>query len=134
MWPTRKSSWIWKKFEHFTILFCGSDYTKLKKSCCFLRLLDCISLWTERACYVEMVHCTLRGDTAGHTELSQWMCARFQHLELRKLTEMDYVTALSTAKSSFQHIPRKLLRPALEVFLQRTLNYLSPGVVIGVGR
>lgn len=88
--------------------------------------------WVERISIVEIVHCILRGDEEKKASLASWMAQKFQHLECKGLTHIDYVAALKWAKSSFTNIPRKIMRPSLVVYLARTLDYLMPGVVIGV--
>ena len=81
---------------------------------------------------MNLTHLALRGDMKGQGELAESMRARFTSCSVYNLENMSYVDALKTAKAKLQHIPRKSMTPALSSYLDRYINYLSPGVVIGV--
>lgn len=89
-------------------------------------------VWGERVALVELLHCTVRYDAKGQEEIAEWLCANFPHLEHLNLHSISYLVALKTAKAHFQNIPRKLMRPSLVKFMAKYLDYLSPGVVLGV--
>ena len=81
---------------------------------------------------VELVHCTLRKDEESRSETIEWMHRRFPSTMSMNLQSLDYLTALRNAKSVFANIPRKIMRASLTIFLAKFLNYLTPGVVLGV--
>ena len=98
-----------------------------------LRLVQNIGQWVLRVDYACLTHCALRGDRDGQQKLAAEMKGMFPDIADSNLEAMGYLDCLKIAKSHFANIPRKGMRPSLAGFLDRMLNYLSPGVVIGVG-
>ena len=97
-----------------------------------LRLLDAISSWVERSIWVDLTHATLRADVDAQAELCEWTLQHFPHMDEHRMQNVTYVDALKKSKDAFHCLPRKYMRPSLTSYLQRMLNYLSPGVVLGV--
>ena len=83
--------------------------------------------------WVDLTHAALRDDRDGQMQLADSMQQKYPHLEQRNLQSMSFIDALKIAKANFHSIPKKSMRPSLVAYMERTLNYLSPGVVVGVG-
>lgn len=98
---------------------------------CF-RIVASIVTWAERISWVELMHCALRDDQDAQKKMATWMCDHFPMLKQSELAFMSFPDVLKRNKDYFNHIPRKLMSPSLVAFLEKMLNYLSAGVVLGV--
>ncbi len=96
------------------------------------RLVGLIEGWTEKALWIDLVHIALRGDSKQQEVLANSMAEKFSHLEASDLATITYVDALRRCKGFFLNVAHKTMSPQLVNFLDRTLNYLTPGVVLGI--
>ena len=94
--------------------------------------MNLIEGWTEKALWIDLVHVTLRGDVKQQIALADSMAGKFTHLEAADLANITYADALRRCKGFFLNVPRKTMSPQLLNFLDRNLNYLTPGVVLGI--
>ena len=98
----------------------------------FGRFIEALLWWCDRIAWVELVHITLRGDQASQSQHAAWMSQCFENYSQSELASMSYPSALRICKEYFAHLPRKLMKPSLSAYLNRMLNYLTEGVVLGV--
>lgn len=97
------------------------------------RILDHILVWAEKIEWVDLVHITLRGDYKAQQEQAARMKEVFPHLSAMNLEQIDFQTALKQAKTCFFYLSKQAMNKALQSYLDLKLNYLSPGIVVGVG-
>ena len=97
------------------------------------RIVDLILVWVGKIDWVELVHIILRGDHKAQKEHAARMKEVFPHLSLMNLEQVDFQTALKQAKTCFFYLSKQAMNKALQSFLDLKLNYLSPGIVVGVG-
>lgn len=88
--------------------------------------------WVERIEWVNLVHISLKGNEEQQQRQAERMSSWFDHLEYDRVAKIAFPEAVRHAKSFFTNVPKKTMRPSLVSFMERTLNYLSAGVVLGV--
>lgn len=96
------------------------------------RHVDLIQTWVERAYWIDLVHAALRGDRQQQSELAEEMALKCIHLNKDELEHISYTDALRRCKAVYMNVPRKNMSPSLLRYLELKLNYLTPGVVLGV--
>lgn len=97
------------------------------------RILDLIATWAERAYWVDIVHAALKGDADGQAAVAAKMEALFPHVDKASMSAVTYAEALRHCKNSYLNVPHKSMSPSLVQFLDLKLNYLTPGVLLGIG-
>ena len=96
------------------------------------RMMELVHMWVERIEWVNLCHITLRGDAEKQVEQAMLMAGQFEHLEFERLERISFPEAVRHTKGFFLNTPKKLFRPSLVQFLEGRLNYLTPGVVLGL--
>ena len=97
------------------------------------RILEMISEWVERASWVYLMHFALRGEVKKQQKLAAEMADSFPHLDEAEMTSMGFTDLLRRCKNTYLNVPRKHMSPSLIRFLDRNVNYLTPGVIVGLG-
>ena len=98
-----------------------------------LRYMDLIETWAERSFWIDLVHATLQGSASAQLQLASKMVSLFPTLNKEQLEKISYSDALRHCKGFFLNVPRKSMCPSLLRFLELNLNYLTPGVILGIG-
>ena len=92
-----------------------------------------VAVWAERISWVELTHFALRSDSQSQQQLALWMADQFPDTCTgRELGTLQYIELVKTVRSVFCSLPRKTLGHSLDAFMERMVNYLTPGIVLGV--
>ena len=95
--------------------------------------MEMIEMWAERSFWIDLVHATLQGNTPSQLQIVSKMASFFPAVNQSDLEKITYSEALRHCKNFFLNVPRKSMSPSLVRYLELNLNYLTPGVILGIG-
>ena len=98
-----------------------------------LRIVDAIEMWAERACWIDLVHAALKGNAELQSDIASNMGTLFHRGDTSSLAVISYTDAVRHCKNEYVNVPRKTMSPELVKYLELNLNYLTPGVILGIG-
>lgn len=136
-----KNTLMGTKVQHQDCVKNADSRTSTSLNCCNLckmvaekrKYMELIETWAERSFWIDLVHATLQGNACSQLQIASKMVSLFPILDKNELEKISYSDALRHCKNFFLNVPRKSMCPALLRFLELNLNYLTPGVVLGIG-
>lgn len=123
---------------------CNDDQPQLCKrgiSCCKrcaaaadrTKFLTALQDWALKIRYVDMAHVTLGGNKEEQQKLAQEILELWPHTQEENLGEITYSAMVSKCRLAWMRVPICKQNDAMKVFLSRSLKYLTPMVLAGIG-
>lgn len=140
MWSSSESLWLQDVscLESESPCLCMRAHSCCKA--CFnaanrTKAFNAVQEWAKRIAFVELAHILL-ADCADKEQAAQvdFMLRHFPELEAENLREQTYHTVLTRARLHLLRVPTNKQSNSLRAFLSRSLRYLTPTMLVGVGR
>lgn len=96
------------------------------------KVFNLIREWAQRILYVDLVHFALRSQSTEQHCHALYMKKLFPELSRHDLETVDYSTLIVNIRNTFMHIPLAKQNDSLSSFIGRSLQYLTPKMLVGL--
>lgn len=96
------------------------------------KVMATIREWCVRISFVDLTHCALKHSRSEQAAQANFMKEMFVELQHEPLATTEFKDLLTRSRNMFMPIGTNRQNEALQTFIQRSLKFLAPKMIVGV--